>query len=619
MASLEQTISRNLECPICLELLSLPKKLSCSHTFCKRCISNMQSCSWQTESVNSLTCPICRCVTDLQHGDLINLNTNVPLKSVVEDNQQLCEMCQTGSKAVHFCQECEKNMCNECLENHNKWPANLKHTVVFVKDIQERKVVLRRKVVYCQEHDQSDGQQNICSDVCLTCKKFICMRCRMLFHDGHTVEDAGKYNRSIQKEIQILQEGGEAKAATIKTHLAVIESQMKRVTDHNDSRNVEITNVYLVSVKLLNDSKLALVQQVNAHDEPLYLRLQKMKGDHERLVASLKSASVLLGRSLEAPLSGDVIAIRDSLSGELQSLIDRDDPDNQLVTDVGDRAEELLFTPRFTPDQQDPLSIGKFCVKDLRVRSVKLSGRMSSLASSVDGRLAVGYCGGGIEFVSENGQFEETVLNDVKIRGARFLPDGGYVVLDVSNTITTYSSECVKSEAYFATLGSDEGGVGSLAVGSFDQIYVGYCRAMKIQVFHSRGGTAFREIPCNGVEPEQIAFLDDYLIISYRTSTRIIAFEGVAKQKLLHKVKRLNAYPYGAVTQDKFILIAWVNHDQGLVTIEKFTNKLKLVETLLKDYKIEKPKNHWYSLQVFTSGGVAFCSPNRLYILACPT
>eukprot|EP00057_Strongylocentrotus_purpuratus_P007022 XP_011661496.1 PREDICTED: uncharacterized protein LOC105437036 [Strongylocentrotus purpuratus] len=620
MASLKHTISRTLECPICLELLSDPKQLSCSHTFCKRCLDNMLTCSCQTEIVSSLTCPICRSITDVKHGDVKNLNTNVPLKSVVEDlrnSQQLvdCEVCQTGSKAVHFCQECGKNMCNECLENHNKWPPNLKHTVVFVKDTKERRYVFGRKVGkvhYCQEHDASDGHQNICSDVCITCKKFICIRCRMLLHEkeGHTVVAADEYKDSFQKKIQLLQALGEEKVATIKTNMAVIESQMKRVTDHIDGICDEITNVYLESAKKLNESKLALVEQVDAQKGPLCQRLQEMKGDHERSVASLKSASVLLESTSEAPLSGDVIAIRDSLSGKLQSLVDREDPDNQLVTDVGDRAEELIFTP----DQQDPLSIGNFCVKYEKIRSVKLSGRMNSLASSVDGRMAVGYCGGGIEFVSENGQFQQTVLTDVKVCGARFLSDGGYVVLDVSNTITTYSPECVKSDASFATLGSDEGGVGSLAVCSIDQIYVGYCKAKKIQVFHPGGGTSIREIPCNGFEPKQITCLDDFLIINQGTSTSILGQSGFLK----NSVKKSNVYPYSTVTQDNSILIAWVKHDQGLVTIEKFTNRLKQVKTLLSDYKIEKPEINWYCLQVFTSGLVAFCTSNRLYIWACP-
>ena len=282
---------------------------------------------------------------------------------------------------------------------------------------------------------------------------------------------------------------------------------------------------------------------------------------------------------------------------------------------MGDRAEELFFTP----DQQDPLSIGNLCVKYEKVRSVKLSGRMNSLASSADGRMAVGYSVGGIEFVSENGQFQQTVLNDVKIRGVKFLSGGGYVVLDVSNKITTYSPKCVKSYARFATLCFNEGGVGSLAVCSIDQIYVGYCKAMKIQAFHPGGGTAIREIKCDGFEPKQITCLDDSLIINHSTSMTILGRGGVVK----HSVKRANVYPYSTVTQDNSILIAWVNHNQGLVTIEKvtiekYTNRLKLVKTLLSDYKIEKSELNWYFLQVFTSGEVAFCSPNRLYILACP-
>ena len=108
-----------------------------------------------------------------------------------------------------------------------------------------------------------------------------------------------EYKDSFQTQIQILQALGEEKATTIETHMAVIKRQMKRVTDHIDRTNVEITNVHQVSVKLLNESKLALVELLKANKGLLCQRLQKMKGDHERLVASLKSASVLLGSSLE--------------------------------------------------------------------------------------------------------------------------------------------------------------------------------------------------------------------------------------------------------------------------------------------------------------------------------
>ena len=115
----------------------------------------------------------------------------------------------------------------------------------------------------------------------------------------------------------------------------------------------------------------------------------------------------------------------------------------------------------------------------------------------------------------------------------------------MSNKITTYSPKCVKLGARFATLCFNEGGVGSLAVSSIDQIYVGYCRAMKIQAFNRGGGTAIREIQCNGFEPKQITCLNDSLIINHSTSTRILGRDDDVK----HIVNKSNAHPYSTVTQ----------------------------------------------------------------------
>ena len=179
MASFEYTVYRNLQCPICLELLSDPKQLSCTHTFCKKCLSDMLEFPSKNEA-NTLLCPICRGTTHVRDGNVVNLNTNVPLMSLVDgvkNSQQLCEMCDTQSRAVHFCCDCGKNLCTACLELHSKWPPNLKHNVVSVEDIREGKVVLKKKV-YCQEEvHKSDDEKYVCADVCTTCKKLICMRC----------------------------------------------------------------------------------------------------------------------------------------------------------------------------------------------------------------------------------------------------------------------------------------------------------------------------------------------------------------------------------------------------------------------------------------------------------
>ena len=48
--------------------------------------------------------------------------------------------------------------------------------------------------------------------------------------------------------------------------------------------------------------------------------------------------------------------------------------------------------------------------------------------------------------------------------------------------------------------------------------------------------------------------------------------------------------PFAAVTQNNSILIAWVKHADGLVSIDEYTSELKHVQSLISDHKIEKPE-----------------------------
>ena len=632
MSEFERKVSRNLQCPVCFELLCDPKQLSCTHTFCKKCLNDILKSS----SKNYLTCPICRSVTSVEGGNVLNLNTNVPLKSLIDDvknSQQVCEMCDSNSRAVHLCCECGKNMCNTCLDIHNKWPLNGKHRVVRVEDVREGRVVIKKEV-YCQEH-KADEQKYICTDVCITCKKFICLRCRMLYHDkkDHTVQDAKEYNASSKTQIESLQARSKTKVTTIKNHMTCIKNQKKRVTDHIAGKKAENNKIYQESLKHLD-----------AQEEKLCKRLDEMKDVDERLVTSIESASVLAGNSMKAPLEGDIIVIRDTLSGELKNVLDRPDPENKLATDLADHAEQMTFIPKcdqlnfgqlqnkafgigtlgflgcllivvtckfFTPNNQcDQLNIGEFrCVSGFDVELSK-KNCMNVIAVTPDGRMAVGSKFGGIDIFSADGQLQKTVLKDVNILDIGYLSDGRYVVGTKNNDVIMYTEESEKLDVTFDTLSHDEGGIGRLTVDSNDLIYVGYWEAKKIKVFSPAGGKAIREIPCDGYKPHQITRYNDVLIIKYGNTAMIIDKDG----KLKHKVEKSNIHPYAAVTQNNSILIAWVKLDDGLVSIDEYTSELKHVQTLISDHKIDKPERNWYYLREFRSGEIAFCTTDRLYI-----
>ncbi|XP_063959753.1 E3 ubiquitin-protein ligase TRIM33-like [Lytechinus pictus] len=612
MATLEHTVSRGLQCPVCLSLLNDPKQLSCTHTFCQKCIRDILACSLQN---NTLTCPLCRIETNVVDGNVANIKTNVPVKSLVDDvrnSKQLCEMCDEQSRAAHFCCDCGKNMCNACLQAHNNWKPHLNHKVVSVEDIREGRVVLKKKV-YCQEEVHTSGEYE-CTDVCTTCKKLICMRCRMLYHEkkGHKVEDLREYDSSFKKSSGLLQGQGKTKVTTVKNHMTCIDNQIKRVHDHIDAENVKLDMLCEEAIKKIKERNATLKKQLEDQREELCKSLDNMKIDDERLVKSIESASELVGNSLKAPLEGDVVAIHDSLSSELKNVLDRDDPKEKVAIGVGDHAEELTFTPSCDPDT---LSMGilRF-VKCEPECNVKLSKQdsMNGMAATKTGMMAVGSKSGEIEIFSTNGQLKQTVIKAAKIIEVGFLSDGRYVVRDAHNKISLYTLDEEKQGVTFDTLGKSEGGTGGLTVDSNDLIYVSYRNAKKIQVFSPSGGKALREIPCDGYELGQITSYGDSLIVN-RFGNQITLIDN--KGNLMHKLSSLfENYDCAGVSKDNTILIASVRYEEGLLNIDEYTGELKHIKTLISDYKIEKPKRNWYYIRQFQSGEIAFCTPDRLYI-----
>ena len=180
-----------------------------------------------------------------------------------------------------------------------------------------------------------------------------------------------------------------------------------------------------------------------------------------------------------------------------------------------------------------------------------------------------------------------------------------------------YTTHCEELGVTFETLSQDEGGYSGLTVGSDDQIYVSYKMAQKIQVFNQTGGKAVREIQCDNYQPVQIYAMKtcNKLVVrsggNDKRSVKLISENGV----LEHDVGKSDGWTsYPSVGQDDSIIIGWVNHEESLLTIDLYTNKLSHTNTLIKDFKIQKPERGWSYLQEFASGELAFCTPERLYI-----
>ncbi|KAJ8290157.1 hypothetical protein GJAV_G00009380 [Gymnothorax javanicus] len=78
------------ECVVCFcaydNVFKTPKLLSCGHTFCLECLARINVSSTE---IKSLTCPVCRELTDLPHGrDLPHLDNNQEIFSKLPPEMQ---------------------------------------------------------------------------------------------------------------------------------------------------------------------------------------------------------------------------------------------------------------------------------------------------------------------------------------------------------------------------------------------------------------------------------------------------------------------------------------------------------------------------------------------------
>ncbi|XP_072163694.1 uncharacterized protein [Diadema setosum] len=610
MATFHQISSQNLECPICLTLFNQPKSLTCSHTFCKGCLERV---SQTHPSQQTITCPVCRKGTLVPSGDVNKLQTNVPLSSLVDEvktKNPTCTVCQTDEKppAVSYCQDCAKNMCKSCERVHSAWQPLSNHEVVPVSEVLSGKVLLRRRRK-CKTHPSADED---C--FCTHCRENICSTCGMLEHiqAGHQLEKAAVHEENVMKNIQELQEWAKSKKTTIGNHIDCIETQRNEISTMLRKLNDDIDKTYKEYIQLLSDRKEALKCQVQRLSEKFEKELQTMKEESRQTVSHVNAMEELVTNGMKVPLEKDALFVHDTLCENLKSFLGRDDPDNQSPKTVTERAKKISF--------RSYVKVNELCLGELEGYTWNVKAdvdlprkdSMDCITRAPDSKMAVGSWQGGMHLYSSDGELQQTVLKDVNVRRIGFLADGRSIVLNTNNKMSLYTPQKKKLDVTFETMSLDDGGYGGLIVGRDDNIYVGYKKPQKIEVFTPQGGKAIRGILCDGYTPWQLFSFHTTGKLILKDVSAVVCLDGDGKKE--NVLKKEGMYPFPAVCRDDSVIVAWVNHEEGLVSVDRYTRDLEQVHNIVTDFQIQKPERNWYHLREFESGEIAFCTPDRLYI-----
>ncbi|XP_028392803.1 E3 ubiquitin-protein ligase TRIM71-like isoform X1 [Dendronephthya gigantea] len=319
-----------LVCDICKKTISEPKKLSCSHSFCKACVENLTT---QDEGIvdgecKKLVCPTCKTTTTLKPNETVSvlpdneciakLLTAVDSNSSEEAFPLVCSFCGKGF-VLTICVECSMLFCHECHMTHERWPANKGHNLLSLSNIinrdDQKQIVV--DTLRCTPHETA-----IPEFYCETCKELICIKCLASIHTkpGHNCIAIHEIHRKQRDAVELkyaninamFQEGNEA-LESVKNNKANYEKTAEDIKlKHIAQKDKVMKDVEDRMNKILEEK----IQEVDKVYDPacqsLFTQSEKISNYLEKVEKSLqRTRDVLENSKLEELLTAHKVIDED--------------------------------------------------------------------------------------------------------------------------------------------------------------------------------------------------------------------------------------------------------------------------------------------------------------------
>ena len=216
-----QQIEEEITCAICGNLYNDPKTIPCLHTFCKSCLEG--SIKSNKKMAVEVSCPVCR--APLPRDNIASIPTNFTIKRLIEILQKRkrnemaskCDNCHIRRRCVMkaedlantvmevendvssrsesrsaswWCVQCEKCLCDKCLDAHRQWGEFAEHKCIAIEEFAHNpKPVLSSVAAKLEELEMCKHHSKPLDFYCKTCRCLICHYCTVKNHRDHEYED----------------------------------------------------------------------------------------------------------------------------------------------------------------------------------------------------------------------------------------------------------------------------------------------------------------------------------------------------------------------------------------------------------------------------------------------
>ena len=274
-------MGKNGICNICKSSTKDPRTLTCSHSFCLKCL---ESSSFARESSK---CPTCLVKFELPQGGLANLKKSEFVEHLSKHEVSVkCDSCKKN-RAIKFCVGCSFNYCSTCLEYHGRIPTSSNHQLQ--PPTTSRNVKIVKKYSTCKEH------LNMMTLFCEDCKVVLCGRCLDSTHSTHNMKHLSEHFHSLknklQQDVKMKEEILKNVAANYKSSEAAMRGNelkasnlKKKITQRGGDVKQDLT--FLASE--LDENVMELFEQHQKNAEGVMKELKAMEKDLQVQIETLK-------------------------------------------------------------------------------------------------------------------------------------------------------------------------------------------------------------------------------------------------------------------------------------------------------------------------------------------
>ena len=314
-------LREEVSCPVCSEIFTDPRQLSCLHSFCLCCLKRWHQTSRNANNrQDSVICPNCRAISSVpESSDLEDLPTSFYLKGLVDvlaikesnTTQVSCGNCDQKTSEASYCFQCCIFYCEECVIAHNKIRSNANHRVLALREFQDKDYedLLKRPAFCPKQRHQKEELKYFCKN----CKTAVCQSCSSLEHSGHALEHIEDEAERQKTEVKTLMTSQKRTLQDKQNIVGQFDRECAEVIQQGNAIKTSVQKFAEKLIRLIEAKKkhiiAAVENQIEKSLETRTIEKSKIEAEIEMIETSLKTADRLLTRGTDA----EVINLKKSL------------------------------------------------------------------------------------------------------------------------------------------------------------------------------------------------------------------------------------------------------------------------------------------------------------------